>query len=51
LVWQETAIVVKRVNDRMASEATLLQAAAGSVVSPKEGGNVFKKMVNALLGK
>ncbi|WP_310311216.1 hypothetical protein [Sphingopyxis sp. BE249] len=42
---------MKRVNDRMASEATLFRAAAVSVVSPKEGGGIFRKMVSALLGK
>jgi hypothetical protein len=35
----------------MASEATLLQAAAASVLSPKDGGSYFKNLLGKLLGK
>lgn len=43
-------MVVARENTRMVSEATLFRAAAGSIMSPKEGGKQFKDLVAALLG-
>lgn len=33
----------------MVTGATLFQAAAGAVLSPKEGSGLFRKLVNALL--
>jgi len=50
LIWIEVETVVRRTNERMASEATLLQAAAASVLSPKEGGGFFRKLVSKLVG-
>lgn len=43
--------MVGRRNEQIATEATMIQAAAAAVLSPKDGGNLFRKLVNKLLGK
>jgi hypothetical protein len=47
-VWGEAAIVRKRVNHQLATEAILMQAVVGSAMNPKEGGKAFQKMIKEM---
>ena len=48
MVWGEAAIVRKRVNHHLATEAILMQAVVGSALNPKEGGKAFQKMIKEM---
>ena len=48
LAWGEAAIVRKRINHQMATEAILMQAVVGSALNPKEGGKAFQKMIKEM---
>jgi hypothetical protein len=49
-VADEAELIARRDNDRIATEAVMLQAAAGSIMS-KEAGEVFQKLVGRLTGE
>ena len=56
MVWEETQLVVERINGRLASEGTILQAAASVAVAAfgKDGGKKahqeFTKLMKRLSG-
>lgn len=47
MVWEETEIVVERMNQEDASRTVLLQMAAASIMS-KEAGRLLKKTLKEL---
>jgi hypothetical protein len=47
MLHDEAALVIEQENNRMASEATLLHAAAGALFS-QEGGKHFMEIVRSL---
>lgn len=47
MVWEESTLVVERMNHEAASNMALLQLAAGSLLS-KEAGKQFKKTLKEL---
>jgi hypothetical protein len=44
----EAALVIEQENSRMATEATLTYAAAAAVMSPKEGGEAFRQLIDGM---
>lgn len=48
MLWHETAIARARVHQEFVTQAILFQHAAASIMSPKEGGKEFKKLVKDL---
>ncbi len=46
-MWQEAELVSERENQRLSTEATLIQAAAASIMS-KEGGGYFRGLIDLL---
>lgn len=46
-VWDECQLVVDRINNRMVTEAVLLQSAVASLLT-KEGGKQFSKLTKKL---
>ena len=43
-LWDEAAIIRRRVNDSLASEMSLLHKAVGAVLSEKAGKSFFKDL-------
>lgn len=48
MLEDESLLVIERVNGAMITEASLIQAAAASVLAGKKGGNPFKKAVEKI---
>ncbi len=51
MVADEVWLVVQRENQRIASEAIAMRAAAGAVMEPKEGGKHFNELIKRLMGE
>ncbi|HYD06290.1 MAG TPA: hypothetical protein VEC60_11225 [Reyranella sp.] len=49
VLWDESRLVVERMNGEMATHLSLLQLAVGSVLS-KKAGDLFNKQIKALTG-
>lgn len=50
-LWAEKEIATRRVNERMASDATISKTAQAAIHGGKKGHNLFQEMMKKLTGK